>query len=215
MAGMTSSNRSRSNDRERRRGGERVLAGLEAVVLLRPAVREDRRSSARSCRRRSGCRTARPAWRSAATPSRRRRCRAAGRATGILRVRRVAGRRVDVHLAPRADRLRVVLDHLELAVRDALAPLEQRRRRLRGRPARRRAAGRRAATCAPGPPARRPGEAVRPRPAAPAVRRRRCRGGAAGCAGAGAWAAAAADHETAPHSAATISPFVIVDVLMS
>jgi hypothetical protein len=45
---------------------------------------------------------------------------------GILLVLRVAGRRVDVHLAPRADRLRVVLDQLQRAVGDRLAPLEDR-----------------------------------------------------------------------------------------
>ena len=40
---------------------------------------------------------------------------------GVLPVGGVTRRRVDVHLAARADRLRVVLDHLQLAVRDVVA----------------------------------------------------------------------------------------------
>ena len=91
---------------------------------------------------------------------------------GILLVLRVAGRRVDVHLAPRADRLRVVLDHLQLAVRDRLAPLEDRVGRFRRRRARRRAGGRRAWTCAPAPPG--PAAPLAPGPrSGPAMRRTR------------------------------------------
>ncbi len=41
---------------------------------------------------------------------------------GIVRFRRVTRRRIDIHLPLRADGLRVVFDHLQLAARDSFAP---------------------------------------------------------------------------------------------
>ena len=53
---------------------------------------------------------------------------------GILRVGRIAGRRIDERLALVADGFGVVFDHLDLAVRDAIARLvEAFRRRREGR----------------------------------------------------------------------------------
>ena len=113
-------------DRERRRAGEGVAPG--AVVLLRAPVREhgdERHHLAvrdQVVEQLGGMGEADPLGLVAADAVQQ-------IDDGVLLVLAVARRRVDVHLAPRADRLRVVLDQLQRAVRNRFAALEDRVRR--------------------------------------------------------------------------------------